>query len=162
MLPTRPPGFRPPLQPRRARVSGLLSSGASGRERGQQSFSKASVSTVSLPPGRARAARITSYPITSYPSREEEEEEILLFFFPPGHARGEQAGYPSRDALRWHVLVACIEWVWGAITSVFGFEGATACENAGHARAGWAGATSHGSDKAPDTRGSRNPAASER
>ena len=79
-----------------------------------------------------------------------------------GAARVDGEGAHSRDALRWHVLVASIEWVWGAITSVFGFEGATACENAGHARAGWAGATSHGSDKAPDTRGSRNAAASER
>ena len=49
--------------------------------------------------------------------------------------------------------------VGGAITSVFGFEGATACENVGQARAGWAGATSHDSDKAPDTLGPRKDAA---
>ena len=76
-----------------------------------------------------------------------------------GAARVDGEGAHSRDALRWHVLVAFFGWVWGAITSVFGLEGATACENVGQARAGWAGATSHDSDKAPDTLGPRKDAA---
>ena len=76
-----------------------------------------------------------------------------------GRCAWSEGRFFFRDALRWHVLVAFIGWVWGAITSVFGLEGATACENVGQARAGWAGATSHDSDKAPDTLGPRKDAA---
>ena len=70
---------------------------------------------------------------------------------------GEGRTFARRAAL---ACFGCLHWVGvGGITSVFGCEGATACENVGQARAGWAGATSHDSDKAPDTLGPRKDAA---
>ena len=66
--------------------------------------------------------------------------------------------FPRRAAL---ACFGCLHWVGvgGDNERIWFFEGATACENVGQARAGWAGATSHDSDKAPDTLGPRKDAA---